>query len=145
MIKIVKEKYLKLIQQLRKNARIPLSSISKLSGTPISTLHDRLKLTEKNYITKYTSLINYQKLGYSLRAKILICSNAIEKWKEFIKLNNNINSAYNLQGDYDFLIECIFKDVSEFNNFMNDLSLMPVLSKQVYFINEDIKKEAFLA
>ena len=145
MIKIIKDKYLRLLRHLRKNARVPLTNISKLTGTPISTLHDRLKLSEKNYITKHTSLINFPKLGFKVRANILLSTNDNAKVNDFVLMNNNINSAYNLQGNHNFLLDCVFHDLPEFNEFMVDLSLLPILTKEVYFINGDIKREAFLA
>ena len=142
---MVNKKYLNLIKHLRNNARTPLTSISKITHTPVSTLHDRLKLTEDKYINKHTSLLDFQKLGYALRAKVLVNSTAVIKLKDFIRENPKINSAYNLQGDYNFLLDCIFQDMLDFNNFIEDLSLLPISSKQVYFVYEDIKREAFLA
>ena len=145
MINIIKEKYLKLLRYLRNNARVPLTNISKLTGTPISTLHDRLKLSEKNYITKHTSLINFPKLGFNVRANILLSTTDTEKVSAFVLMNMNINSAYNLQGNHNFLLDCVFHDLPAFNEFMVDLSLLPIQTKEVYFINGDIKREAFLA
>ena len=59
-----------IISHLRNNARIPLTTMSKLTKIPVSTLFDRLKTNEDDIITKHTSLLDFAKLGYNARVNL---------------------------------------------------------------------------
>jgi len=140
---MVEEKYTNLIKCLRQNSRDSLTNISKRIKVPISTVHDRIKTSERKFIKKYTSIVDFEKLGFLLRTKILINSKN-EKINEFIAKNKNINSVFELQGNYNLLLDCVFKDNKDFNSFINKLSLLPIHSKEIYFIVNEIKREEFL-
>ena len=63
-------KDLKILSYLRNDARIPLTKMSKKTQIPVSTIFDKIKVFEEKVIIRHTTLIDFQKLGYSLRANI---------------------------------------------------------------------------
>ena len=60
-----------ILSQLRKNARMPLTTMSRKINIPVSTIFDRLKLNEEDLILKHTTLLNFSKLGYHTRAQVI--------------------------------------------------------------------------
>lgn len=145
---MIKKEDLQIIIYLRQNARMSLIEISKLTGIPVSTIYDRLKRHEKNAIIKPTLLLNFSELGYHHRANIVIKINKDdkEKFKEFILDHENINSAFEINGGYDYLLETIHINIKDFINFLEDLDKrFKIEKKYVYEIVNDIKREHFMS
>lgn len=136
------------LTHLRNNARETLTKISKKTHIPISTLYDRLKMHEGSLITKYTTLIDFTKLGYLCKANITIKVDIEDRdeVKTYLLSQNSVNSLYKINNGYDFLIEGVFKHVKEMEDFMEAFERKhKVLDKNVYYIIEDLKREAFMA
>ncbi|MBC8501083.1 MAG: Lrp/AsnC family transcriptional regulator [Nanoarchaeota archaeon] len=136
------------LAHLRNNARETLTFISRKTGIPISTLYDRLKAQEHDIITKHTALIDFSKLGYMCKANITIKVNIEDRdtVKDYLLCQNNVNSLFKINNGYDFLIEGIFKHVKDMEDFMEKFEKkFKVLDKSVYYIIEDVKREAFMS
>ena len=141
------KKDIKFLTHLRNNARETLTMISKKTGIPISTLYDRLKIHEKNLITKHTALIDFAKLGYLCRAHIAIKVTIDEREaiKEYLMKQNCVNSLYKINNGYDYLIEGVFLHVKEMEDFLERFEQKyKVMEKNVHYIIEDIKRESFM-
>ena len=58
-----------ILANLRKDARAKLTTISKQAKIPVSTIFDKINTyTMNGLINKSTSLINFEKLGYQVKA-----------------------------------------------------------------------------
>jgi len=68
----MKEKELLLLSHLRSNARKNLTNISKETGIPISTIFDKIRKYEGDVIKKFTSLLDFGKLGYDIRVSVML-------------------------------------------------------------------------
>ena len=144
----MKQKDMRIITYLRTNARMPLTLISRKTKIPVSTIFDRLKANENNIIIKHTSLIDFSKLGYNIRTNIAIKvdRNDKEALKKFLIMHHAANSVYKVSNEFDFMVECIFKQIKDMDEFMENLeNKFKIQEKKAYFIIEDIKKEAFMS
>lgn len=133
---------------LRRNARETLTKMSRKTNIPISTIYDKLKLHEGSIIVKHTCLIDFNQLGFSSRANVIIKvdRNEREALLSFLIKNQHINSVYKISNGYDFLIETVFRNVKDLEDFLDTLELkFKIKDKQVYYIIEDLKREAFLS
>lgn len=132
---------------LRNNARENLTRISRLTSIPVSTIFDRLKEYEKELIRKHTTLIDFKKIGFDIKVNILfkVKKESREEFKEFLIKNENINSIFKVNNGFDFLVEAIFKDMSDFQRFNEIIEKFNIETKQEMFILEDIKREDFLS
>ena len=142
------QKDLKIIAHLRRNARIPLTNMSKKTRIPVSTIFDRMKMHENNIIKKHTCLLDFEKMGFHTRANINISVHKDDKdeLKEFLIRNAVVNSLYKINNGYDFMIECVFKNLKDLEEFIELIeSSYEIFEKQVYYIIEEIKKEEFMA
>ena len=145
---MIGEKDMLIVSVLRSNARETLTRMSNKINIPISTIYDKLKLYEGGLIKKHTALIDFSKLGFNTRANIVlkVDREKRELLKEFLVKNNNVNSLYKINNGFDFMIEGVFKNLKELEDFFEALEIkFKVKTKQVYYIIDDIKRESFLS
>ncbi|MEM4268393.1 MAG: Lrp/AsnC family transcriptional regulator [Candidatus Woesearchaeota archaeon] len=144
----MKEKDILLLASLRKNARETLTKMSQQTHIPISTIFDKLKQFEKEVIKKHTTLVDFGKIGFSTRANITLKVDKSDKEdiRCFLEKHMNVNSVYKINNGYDYLVEAVFRNIKELEDFIDIIETKhKIKNKQVYYIIEDIKREEFLA
>jgi Lrp/AsnC family transcriptional regulator, leucine-responsive regulatory protein len=143
------KKDLLIISYLRSDARATLTELSKKTSIPISTIFDRMKQHQHDlFIKKHTTLIDFAKLGYNTRANILIKVDidAREDVRKYLLNNLNVNSVYKVNSAHDFLIDAVFKNIKELEEFQEKMEgKFKIRNKQVYHVVDEIKKEEFMA
>jgi len=145
---MVSKKDILIMSNLRSNARISLTNLSKKTKIPISTLFDRLRTQEKEYIVKHTALLDFTKLGYSTRAHIIIkvAKSDREGMREHLSKHQNVNSFYKINNGFDFMVEGIFKHIKEMEDFLENLDeRYDIIDRRSYYIIDEIKREEFLS
>lgn len=145
---MLNKKDLVILSNLRKNSRETLTSMSKRTHIPISTIYDRLKFHEGGLIKKHTCLLDFNRLGYATRANVLLRVDKAsrEELRNYLVRHNNINSLSKINNNYDFLVEIIFKEIKELEDFLEKLEdKFKIKSKLVFYIIEDLKREEFLS
>ncbi len=138
---------LMLLGWLRNNSRLPLTKISKKTRIPISTLFDKLKEQEKQYVFKHTTLIDFAKLGYHTKAHIFLKAPAHRKkeLEHHLACHEHVNSIYKVTDKFQYLVEGVFKHISEYDSFIESLEQrFPPLEHSSHFITKDLKREMFL-
>ena len=141
------KKDVKIIMNLRQNARDSLSEISRKTKIPISTIFDRLKLGKEKYIKKFTCLVDFNQFGFGCQVHIVVRVKKDQRKsiKEFLLRQQNTNSVYKINNGYDFLIDCIFRNVKEVEEFIDVFETkFKVYEKNIYYIIEEISKETFM-
>ncbi len=136
-----------ILSRLRENARETLTSMSRKTTIPVTTLHKKLKDFENKVIKKYVALLDFTRLGFNTRAAIAIKVKREfrDQLKEFLLDNKSINSLYRINNGFDFLIEVVFKELKDVEFFVEQLeNNFKLEKKEVYYIIEEIKKEEFL-
>ena len=145
---MMNKKELLLISFLRNNARETITNISKGTNMPISTIFDMIKRYEKNVIMKHTALIDFSALGYNTRVNIMIGVDrkAREDLKKFLKSEQRVNTVYRINNGFDFIVEGIFKNVKELQEFIETIEeKFNITKREVFYIIDDIKREDFLS
>jgi Lrp/AsnC family leucine-responsive transcriptional regulator len=145
---MMNKKDMLIISSLRRNARETLTNMSRATNIPISTIYDKLRLHEGGLIKKHTCLLDYNLLGYSTRANVLIRvdKSTREELKEYLLRHNNVNSVSKINNNYDFFVEMIFREIREMEDFLERLEdKFKIKAKQVYYVIEDLKREEFLS
>jgi len=140
------EKDFQILKHLRKNNRGTLTSISKSTGIPVTTVYDRIKMLDQNQIIKKSvCLLDFSKLGFHIKAHFALKVKEREQFLEFISKQECLNSLYRINHGFDFLFEAIFKDMNETRAFSEFIEKnFTVLNRQFYYILEDLKQEEFL-
>jgi Lrp/AsnC family leucine-responsive transcriptional regulator len=142
------KKDLLILTELRKNARETLTRLSRKTRIPISTIFDRLKMQEGSIIKKHCALIDFQKIGFSIRANILLKVPAEDRNKllEHLQKELHTNTVLRINNGFDFLVEAIFRNLKEAENFVNNLEEeYKIEDKKVFYVIDEIKREEFLS
>jgi DNA-binding Lrp family transcriptional regulator len=144
----MKKKELMIIASLRKNARESLTRMSKDIRVPISTIHDKLRTYNNGVIKKHTAIIDFSKLGYNTRAKVLLKveKNQRKKVQEYLMNTKNINSLFKINNGYDFMADLVFKHIKEMEDFIENIEhKFNILNKETFYIIDDIRVEEFMS
>jgi len=124
-----------------------LTDISKRTGIPTSTIYDRIRTNRNKIIKRYTTLIDFQKLGFGCRVNLVfkVKKKDRDKLGEFLTKNQRVNTLYRINNGYDFFAECIFRHVKEVETFFEICEdKFDLQDKKVYYIIDEIGKEMFL-
>ncbi|MEK6853900.1 MAG: Lrp/AsnC family transcriptional regulator [Nanoarchaeota archaeon] len=139
---------LALLAQLRKNSRTKLTRMSREIDIPVSTIFERLKGPLRKYIKRFTCLMNNSEVGFNSRATIIlkVDKEQKEEIRAFLEKHQNVNSLYRINNGYDFLLDTIFGQMIDLEEFIEQLEKrFRIKHKEVYFIIDEIKQEGFLA
>ncbi len=117
---------LKILRILQDEGRISnLDLAKKISMSPPPTLRRVRDLEQGGYIDEYRANINPAKLGFDLTVWIFISlkNQNEESLREFEKLVwgwEQVRECYMLNGEVDFILKCISKNMEEFNQFLTN-------------------------
>ena len=142
------EKDLLIIAHLRSNARVSLTGLSKKTKIPVSTLFDRLKSNERQLIVRHTSLLDFGKLGYHTKAKIMIKVGRDDRdgLKSYLLRHHAVNALCRINNGFDYMAECVFQQVRQMEEFMDDIeSRFTIEERKSYFVIEDLRSESFMS
>jgi DNA-binding Lrp family transcriptional regulator len=144
---MINKKEMVILSHLRSNARKPVAEISRSTNIPLSTVFDKVKNLEDNYIIKHTSIINFNKIDYNYKVRFFLKPNNNDKDKllSFLLSDKNVNSLFRMSNEYDFLVECIFKEMIDVVSFSEKLDEYNLLNKEMYYIVDELKHEGFLS
>ncbi len=136
-----------LMSYFRNNSRENLTKISRQTHIPISTIFDKLRQFEESLIKKHTTLVDFKQIGFDIRVNILfkVAKDSRDEFREFLMKSFNINSIFRVNNGFDYLVEAIFRDMSDLNRFLEQLEAFHIENRQELFVLEDIKRECFLS
>lgn len=136
------------LQELRKHGRMGLTELGKLFNIPISTLHERLKsYRQLGVIKRYTALLDFHLLGYSIRAYMLIVADKHQKEQLRLHLlhSPSINTLMKINHDYDFLVEAVFQTMRDVDIFREQLiHKHGAKNIELHYVIEELKQEGFM-
>ena len=139
------KKELLILTHLRADSRKSLAMISRETSIPISTIFDKVNKLGKNTISKYSPLLDFQKLGFGIRINFALKANDKKKqeFKDFLLTNKNVNCILRLNNEFDFFVEAVFRDMKGVEEFSESLEKFKIKKKKEFFIIEDLKREDF--
>jgi DNA-binding Lrp family transcriptional regulator len=146
-LNILEKEDMMILSHLRENARKNLTSISKSTGIPISTIFDKLKKYDGDLIIKHTAMLDFAKLGYEVKVHIMmkVPKENRDDLRTHLLKDARINSVYRINNGYDFMVEAFFKNMKEVNDFSECLEKFKVKDAEEYYVLEEIKKESFMS
>lgn len=131
MTENVDAKDLKLLELLQNNSKLTSSQISKKTGLPITTVHNRIKKLEKNgVIKKYSLELNKNKLGLNITTYIFASIDypreAKDSKKKFsqediakkIRSLTEVDSVSIVTGETDLIIKVSTQNIDSLNEFI---------------------------
>lgn len=122
------EKDTKLLEILAKNCKMSTLEISKKTGMPVTTVHNRIKRLEAaGVITGYAALIDKKTLGKKIMGYVMITVayrvapgkiiSQVELAKKMASLEE-VEDASIVTGETDVILKIRVKDIDDLNNFV---------------------------
>src|SRR3989338_3752072 len=136
----MKKEDLLILSCIRQNSRQGLTNMSRSTSIPITTIYHKLKGYEKNFIKKYTSIVDFPKLGYNTRAIIMVRTKREmrDQLFDYLLSYRALNSLHKINNGYDFLMEIIAKEIKEVELFVEHMeTAFNVDKKEVHYLIED--------
>lgn len=143
----IKKKDLVILANLRTNGRESLTALSRKTRIPVSTIFDKIRAQEDSAIRKHTTLLNFEKLGFSSRAFVTLGveKEHRERLRDFLLTCPNINSVLKINNGFNFMVEFVFRNMVDVENCIEDIEeRFNIKHKKVHYIIEDLKREGFL-
>lgn len=115
----------KLIEELNKDARVPILQLSKKLNISATNLNYHLKkLISSNLIEGFIPIINYEKLNLTHIKVNLMLTNPETKNTLKSILINNLNTIYITEsyGNYDLEFEYLANNTAQLLNFIEEIS-----------------------
>ncbi|MBW2967263.1 Lrp/AsnC family transcriptional regulator [Candidatus Woesearchaeota archaeon] len=144
---MLKRKDLLILSYLRSNARQRLTSISRRTHIPVTTIYDNVRKYEKHFIIKHASIIDFRKLGFTAKTKVALKVNGPKQEViGFLQDHPNVNSLYRTDSEFDILAELVFRELRDVDAFIENLKSRFSIDKSVVLnITDDIKREDFMS
>ncbi|OHV78856.1 Lrp/AsnC family transcriptional regulator [Ensifer sp. LCM 4579] len=139
---------IKILQVIQKNGRITKAKLSELVGLSVSPCFERLRRLEKAGIVKrYLADIDIDRLFRSIlmvveftlkdhtTASVLQFENAISKCREAVE-------CYGVNGQIDYVVKFIFRDIEHYQDVMNTLIDLNVGIDKVttFIVTKNVKR-----
>lgn len=122
----------RILQVLASESRISTRRLAKILDKPVSTIYDRVKRLERTgVIEKYTIKVDAKKIGYQIKALILInvVGKHIEEVEEEISKHPNILTVLDITGEFDVAVIACFRNIDELDRFIKKLLKNPCIKQ----------------
>ena len=126
----------KILNMLKKNARTPLKELSAEVFLTTPAVSARIEKLEKDgYIKGYHAALDMEKLGYGIKAFILITVQPEEnqKFYDFVKDQRCVLECSHITGPYSMILKVVFPTTTLLDEFLGKLHVFGKTQTQVVF------------
>lgn len=126
----------KIITLLQENARMPVKAIAEqvfLTSPSVSARIERME--EEGMIQGYQVIINPEILGYHIKAfiEVQVMPKQRKTFYPFIASFPNVLSCSSISGDYEMMLEMVFKRSEDLDDFIGNLQDFGKTRTQIVF------------
>jgi len=145
---MVDETSQRVLEEYLKDSRQSFREVARKIGISSGTVANRIKdMEETGVIKKYTTQLDYEKLGFELTAitEIIVSEGMmIEVGNEISTIGNAI-SVYNVTGDSDILVIAKFRTRQELSDFTKTiLKMAHVVRTKTHVVLNTLKEDPTL-
>lgn len=139
----------KVLEEYLTDSRQSFREVARKIGVSSGTVASRVKHMEENgIIKKYTTLLDYEKLGYELTAvtEIIVSDGMMIEVGEKISEIRQTVGVYNVTGDSDILVIAKFKSRQDLSDFTKTiLKMAHVVRTKTHVVLNTLKEEQNLS
>jgi len=113
---------IKILCELRENARMSNSEIAKKLGVTEATVRRRIKnLIEKGIIMRFSIHIDYRLIENTVKAYIHVktVTDKLDQVVRHVTNHNRVVAVYRVTGEYDLLVVALFVGMTELQEFID--------------------------
>ena len=113
-----------ILQILQDNAKANIKEIAYRVGLSSTPVYERIKRLEKNgIIKKYTLVLDKEKIGLELSVFCQVSlqthtKSLIQKFENAIKKMPEVQEAYHIAGNFDYLLKIVVHDSKQYHFFI---------------------------
>ena len=136
----------RILKHLLVDARQSARQLALKLGISTVTVLSRIKKLEKEKIIQgYTTIIDHEKIGYSLTAiiEIIAKNDKVMDIEDEISKFENVCGVYDITGSTDTVIIAKFKERDELSKFVKGLALIPNVENTITHVVLNTTKEDF--
>ena len=122
-------KDLKIVELLKKDARLSVRKLAKLTGLKPSTVHVRIQKLLKEKIVEYSVKVSSDALNENFVGFVFISTDK-ELEKETFS-DSKIKEVFSITGEYDTLVKARCRDSADFNSLVSKLKSKPGIKKML--------------
>ena len=114
----------KILNILVENSRLSLRQIAKQADVSVATVMHHLRYLEKEgIIRKYTTKLDYEKMGYDVEVmiEIRISKGKLLEVEKKIMMHPNVFAVYDVTGAFDALVLARFPTRRKMDNFLKKI------------------------
>jgi len=126
----------KILNMLKKNARTPLKELSAEVFLTTPAVSARIEKLEKDgYIKGYHAALDMEKLGYGIKAFIMITVQPEDnhKFYDFVKGQKCVLECSHITGPYSMILKVVFPTTALLDEFLGKLQVFGKTETQVVF------------
>jgi DNA-binding Lrp family transcriptional regulator len=127
-----------ILSELRKDARKKLTDISRTTGIPTSTVHERLRAYKKEGL-RLVTLLDYPQMRMPLQCWLLIKTRNKYAVLEYLESSLFVNAILVVNNGVDFAVECVFSTLKQQHNTLEELGRFGKVI--VYPVIEELGRE----
>lgn len=120
----LEEKDKKILNILVENSRLSLRQIAKKANISVATVMYHIRNLEKEkIINKYTTKLDYEKIGYDIEVmiEISISKGKLIEVEKKIAIHPNVFAVYDVTGPFDSLVLARFPTRRKMDNFLKKI------------------------
>lgn len=136
----------KILNSLVADARQSARQLGLKLGMSTVTILSRIRKMEKEKIIRgYTTIVDHEKIGYSLTAIIEIVADngKVIDIEDKISKFENVCGVYDITGSTDTIIITKFKERGELSRFVKELAVIPDVENTITHVVLNTTKEDF--
>jgi DNA-binding Lrp family transcriptional regulator len=138
----------KVLEEYLQDSRQSFREVARKIGISSGTVASRIKdMEQRGVIKKYTTQLDYEKLGFELTAvtEIIVSEGMmIEVGNQISKIKHAIG-VYNVTGDSDILVIAKFKSRQDLSDFTKTILKMPhVVRTKTHVVLNTLKEDSNL-
>lgn len=128
----------RILKELRGDARKKLTDISRATGIPTSTVHERLKGFLQDGL-RMVSILNYPQIHMPIQCWFLISTRKKDEALQYLKELPFVNVLLVVNNAADIACECVFSTFKQQHNTLEELKRFGKV--RVYPVIEEVGRE----
>ncbi len=135
----MKAKQKQMLSELRNDSRQHISVIAGKLNLARSTVHDYNRFLKK-YIKRCTTVIDFARLGYSLRMSFIFRISS-KRVPQFLLKNKHVDSIQRINDKSTLMVWGFFRSMNEAYEFKEMLECKGINDIEMHDISEEVEKE----